>query len=231
MTTFTNAISAAQAVNTNAAASQNAIDGAVSTLNTAQTTFTGAINTAATDKTALAATIEQANAAKTGVAESEIDLDTGKWVLPEDMTTFNAAITAAQTVLNITDATQNAVDAAASTLDAAISAFNGKVKRPIPGTASVSLTFWVNEDNQIIASSDSVTISKTGADDYSTSFSAAVIDGYDSVTWSVNGAQKSDNGNVVIAATDYYTGAYRLGVIVTKDDVPYSTEITFTVTN
>jgi hypothetical protein len=46
----------------------------------------------------------------------------------------------------------------------------------------------------------------------------------------VNGALQSESQTVEIVATDYRIGTYRLGVRVSKDSVPYSTEITFTVT-
>jgi hypothetical protein len=100
-----------------------------------------------------------------------------------------------------------------------------------PGTATqddIAITFWVNErDSSILASNDRVTISKTGPN---ASFTAEVTGGYDSVRWSVNGAPGAETRSIHIAAAGYLTGTYRLGVRVSKDGVPYSTEITFTVT-
>jgi hypothetical protein len=136
-------------------------------------------------------------------------------------------------VKNKAAATQAEVDAATTALTTATSAFDAAKKdgTATDGTAPVSLTFWVNKDNQILASNNSVTISKTSADDYTASFTAEVISEYDSVTWSVNGAPESGNKTIEITATDYPNGTYRLGVIVVKNNVPYSTEITFTVRN
>jgi hypothetical protein len=98
------------------------------------------------------------------------------------------------------------------------------------GEASVTLTFWVNEDNEILASGDSITISKTSTG-YNASFTATVSGEYSSVEWSVSGVAKPGNQSIEIAAADYPTGDYRLGVSVSKDGVPYATEISFTVTN
>jgi hypothetical protein len=97
------------------------------------------------------------------------------------------------------------------------------------GEGHITLTFWVNNDNQILASNSSVTISKTSAGGHNASFTATVSSGYSSVSWSVSGVSKSNNESVAIVAADYPTGTYRLKVIVSKDSVPYSTEITFTV--
>jgi hypothetical protein len=91
---------------------------------------------------------------------------------------------------------------------------------------NVTLTFWVNKDDQILASSgDSLTISKTSASSNASSFTASVSGGYGTVNWSVSGVPHSANESVEIFAADYSTGTYRLGVIVRKDGVPYSTEI------
>jgi hypothetical protein len=207
------------------------VDSSITTLNTEQTIFSNAIQIAVTVKTALATAIEQANAAKTGVTESATDPATGtKWVLPADLATFNTAISTAQVVNSNNIVTQNEVDNAVTVLNAAKDAFNSTLKNVTSGTAPVSLTFWVNKDKQILASNNSVTISKT-SNDYNASFTATVTGDYDSVEWSVNDLLKSSNKTVVIAATDYYTGTYRLGVIVTKDGVLYGTEITFMVRN
>jgi hypothetical protein len=102
-----------------------------------------------------------------------------------------------------------------------------------PGSATqdkIAITFWVNTDDQILASNSSVTISKTSAEN--NSFTAEAVNGpYNSVTWSVNGAVKATSGSVTINAVNYNTGTYRLGVIVVKGGAPYSTEITFIVTD
>jgi uncharacterized repeat protein (TIGR02543 family) len=79
------------------------------------------------DKTALTAKIDEATAAKTGVVEAanagEVAQGT-QWVSPETMGTFEAAITAAQTVAGNASATQAQVDAEVSTLTDAINTFN-----------------------------------------------------------------------------------------------------------
>jgi hypothetical protein len=105
------------------------------------------------------------------------------------------------------------------------------INQAAPGSItqdSIAITFWVNEDEQLLASNSSVTISRS-SNGYSASFTGEVSGSYDSVTWLVNGVLKSEARTATINAADYRNGTYRLGVIITKGNAPYSTEIIFTV--
>jgi uncharacterized repeat protein (TIGR02543 family) len=99
--------------------------------------------------------------------------------------------------------------------------------------APVSVSVWVNEDGDILASNDNITISKSGASGYLQSFTAGVTSAYTGVQWTLSGVPIAGNtASVVIKASDYTAQkAYILGVVVTKDGIPYSKDITFTVVN
>jgi hypothetical protein len=96
------------------------------------------------------------------------------------------------------------------------------------GSANVIL--WANEDGGILDSTTDMRISKT-ASGYPDSFTVAVTGAYTLVQWRVNGVPLGSLGNpLTIAAADYAVGkTYILGVRVTKDGVPYSTDLRFTV--
>ncbi|MCL2761874.1 MAG: formylglycine-generating enzyme family protein [Treponema sp.] len=99
------------------------------------------------------------------------------------------------------------------------------------GTVDIAISLWVNEDDgQILASENNITISKSGSD---RSFTAMVNSGYTNIQWTMLGypVKTNANGSVTINASDYNIGTYRLNVTVYKNTVPYSTEIRFTVTN
>ncbi|GHV76576.1 hypothetical protein AGMMS49942_13970 [Spirochaetia bacterium] len=76
------------------------------------------------DKTALQAALTAANATKAGTSPSIY------WVITADLdtieTTFDSAITAAQTVYDNADADQAAIDSAKTTLEAATTAYTGQ---------------------------------------------------------------------------------------------------------
>jgi hypothetical protein len=230
MTAFTTAIEAAQAVVADTTATQNVVDNAVTALNTAKTTFTTATQTVVVNKIALNDAITAATAAKAYITSSETDPATGsKWVLPEDLATFNAAIEAAQTVKDHDTTTQNEVDTAVSDLNNAKSAFNDNLKDVTNGKVSesgIAITLWQN--GTIANSSGSTTISKTG----NGSFTATVNSGYANVQWYVNSVliDGSTMETITIRAVDYIIGTYRLVVTTFKDAVPYAAEISFTVT-
>jgi hypothetical protein len=234
MTAFTTAIEAAQTVGADTTATQNVVDDVYTALNTAKTTFTNATRTAATNKTALNEAITTANSAKTGITSSETDPATGsKWVLPEDLATFNAVIEAAQTVKANDTATQNEVDTAVSDLNTAKSDFTEKVKNVTNGTLSngrIDITLW--ENGTIANSSGSTTISKSGDESFTATVSSGYVDVPTNVQWYVNGVliDGSTTGTIEIRAVDYIIGAYRLVVTTFKDAVPYAAEISFTVT-
>jgi hypothetical protein len=108
MNALTDAISAAEVVKNNTAATQTEVDSAVTTLGNAVTTFNNAKKTGTNadlivaDKTALNAAIVQAKDARNSVAISVDGTDKApgtKWVTQDVLDTFNAAITAAETVV------------------------------------------------------------------------------------------------------------------------------------
>jgi hypothetical protein len=98
------------------------------------------------------------------------------------------------------------------------------------GDVSANVILWANEDGNILGSPTDMRISKT-ASGYPDSFTVTVADAYTLVQWQVNGVPLGFPGNpLTIAAADYAVGkTYILGVQVTKDGVPYSTDIRFMV--
>jgi uncharacterized repeat protein (TIGR02543 family) len=100
--------------------------------------------------------------------------------------------------------------------------------------AAVYVSVWVNEDDgNILASNDDLSISKTG-NGYSTSFTAAVTGGYAGVQWYFDGLAISGSRgaaqSIDINAADYAAGTYILGAGVTKNGASYSRDFRFTVT-
>jgi uncharacterized repeat protein (TIGR02543 family) len=101
----------------------------------------------------------------------------------------------------------------------------------------VTVSLWVNEDDgTILVSDNDVTISKTGSGGSGKNpdgFTAAVSGEYTGVRWYLHGAYIPGNSDapqsVTFNAADYATGTYILGVTVTKNGIPYSTDIRFTV--
>jgi hypothetical protein len=93
-----------------------------------------------------------------------------------------------------------------------------------------NVTLWANEDGSILGSPTDMRISKTASGNPN-SFTVTVTGVYTLVQWQVNGVPLGSLGNpLTIAAADYAAGkTYILGVQVTKDGVPYSTDIRFTV--
>jgi uncharacterized repeat protein (TIGR02543 family) len=103
--------------------------------------------------------------------------------------------------------------------------------------AAINISVWINEDRNILVSNNDVTISKTGGPgmDRPTSFSARVWETYANIQWELNGAPIGDAEGTArdfsFYAADYDYGTYILGVTVTRNGIPYSTDIRFTVTN
>jgi hypothetical protein len=135
---FDTAITAAETVAENVNATQTQVDGAAGALTTAATTFTDAKKAGAkqeipppADKDALKGAIDAANNAKTDVA---VDTDAGNvpvgasWVTQAEMAALNTAISAAETVVEKTNATQAEADGAATALSAATTTFNAAKK-------------------------------------------------------------------------------------------------------
>jgi uncharacterized repeat protein (TIGR02543 family) len=125
---------------------------------------------------------------------------------------------------------------------------NGEAQTVISQGSTEPKTFWakwveglvvtiqVSRDNTILVSSADVTISRSGAGGNATTFTAVVSDAYeDNIQWYLDGTPAGTAQSITIEAADYPSGtSYRgyLGVtVVSKDDVPYSTSIRFTVTD
>jgi uncharacterized repeat protein (TIGR02543 family) len=99
----------------------------------------------------------------------------------------------------------------------------------------VNITLWVDEGGSgILVSGDDVTISRSGAGnpDY---FTATVTSTYTGIQWHLDGfpinGSRGAAQSITIKAADYDPGAYILGVTVTRDGIPYSTDLRFTVEN
>jgi hypothetical protein len=133
LTAFNNAIANAKLALTNAK-TQAEVDAAVTILDAALTVFNGAKtktgNRATLILTELNNKIAEAHAAKAGI---EVNTASGNvamgswWVLQEDMTTFDTAITTAENARNA--ATQGEVNTAVITLNTAITTFNEAKKQ------------------------------------------------------------------------------------------------------
>jgi uncharacterized repeat protein (TIGR02543 family) len=95
----------------------------------------------------------------------------------------------------------------------------------------VTISLWVDQDGSILTSNNDVTISK-GSGAY---FNATVTGAYADVQWYLYGypvyGSRGKAQSIRINAADFAIGKYYLGVTVTKDSKPYSTDIHFTVIN
>ena len=97
------------------------------------------------------------------------------------------------------------------------------------GTAGLTISFWVNEDSQILNdSNNSITISKGGSPK---DFTATVTSSYSNIHWYIQGNPAGTIRSITIKAADYLNGTYRLNVTVERAGIPFSSEIRFTVTN
>jgi uncharacterized repeat protein (TIGR02543 family) len=99
--------------------------------------------------------------------------------------------------------------------------------------ASVNVAVWVNEDDgDILVSNTNITISKS-SNGNPNSFTATVEGGYTGIQWYFDGLPISGSRgtaqSIVINAAEYNVGTYILGVGVTKNGIPYSTDFRFTV--
>jgi hypothetical protein len=138
------------------------------------------------------------------------------------------------TAQTITVKVAGSVSAYDTTWQAAFKGGNGNITLILLGQygddIAANVILWANEDGSILGSPQNITISKTASGNPN-SFTVTVAGAYTLVQWQVNGISLSTLGNpLTIAATDYAAGnTYILGVQVTKDGVPYSTDIRFTV--
>jgi uncharacterized repeat protein (TIGR02543 family) len=98
---------------------------------------------------------------------------------------------------------------------------------------SVNVRVWVNETGNILASNNNITISQSGSGVNAANFTAEVQTPWSGVQWYLNGGpvpgSRGTARSITINAADYTKGSYYLGVTVTKDGVPHSTNIYFTV--
>jgi uncharacterized repeat protein (TIGR02543 family) len=96
---------------------------------------------------------------------------------------------------------------------------------------SVTVSVWVNQDGSILTSSNNVTISKSASGGNDTGFTAEVSGAYSGVQWYLYGdpVYGGTARSITVNAADYVNGTYHLGVTVTKEGIPYSTNIHFTV--
>jgi uncharacterized repeat protein (TIGR02543 family) len=98
---------------------------------------------------------------------------------------------------------------------------------------SINISVWVNEDGNILSSANNITISKSGSGVNATDFSAEVTGSYSGVQWYLNedpiAGSRGTAQSITINAADYENKSYYLGVSVSKDGVPYSTDIHFRV--
>lgn len=138
-TALTNAITAATTKKNLSTATTEEIAAATTTLTSATKTFTDSIQygtMAALDKSALVSLINTSKNLKTGIKESSTDgaewEASQQWVTPGVMSTFESAISAAETTLN-SATTQSAIDTAVTDLTGAKGTFQSAIK---PGTKS-----------------------------------------------------------------------------------------------
>ena len=194
---FSSAVSAAQGVYGNAAATQAEVTAAVSDLATAQTTFIAsrALGTSVTavDKTALGSAIAAAQAllAETVASEDGTGVTSGYWAPQAAIDAFTSAIAIAQGVHGNANATQAEVNTAASNLATAQATFNTARQ---PGTYTPTAADRTALGNAIAAAQ--VLIAET----------ATSADGTDVATtayWATQAAH-ADFASAVSAAQDVY---------------------------
>jgi hypothetical protein len=100
-----------------------------------------------------------------------------------------------------------------------------------PETKSFELSFWVDEDGNLVSNAPTSTDLSKAAGDTLTVNAAA---GFSGIQWSLNGsdipAPRGTAYSISIEATQYLPGTYTLGLRGTKNGIPYSINISFTVT-
>jgi uncharacterized repeat protein (TIGR02543 family) len=98
---------------------------------------------------------------------------------------------------------------------------------------SVNIAVWANEDGSILVSNNDIALSKSGAGGAPVAFTAQVTEAYAGIQWELNGFAIAGNTEreYAISAASYPRGSYVLGLRVSKDGIPYSTDIRFEVTD
>jgi len=211
MKTYTDAISAAQTVYGNNAATKADVESAVSSLNAAKDTFTKALQdgTATLDKSTLLSAITEANAAKKDVVTGTIASDAvkgTKWVTVLQLATFTNAISAAQKVYDSSTATRADVDSAVSTLNTAKDTFTKALQ---DGTYVVDKYALVNLIAAANLAKTSVSVSTLAA--YVSQGTSWVTEAeFIMLTNAISNAQKvNDNALATQDDVDTVTGALR----------------------
>jgi hypothetical protein len=143
--------------------------------------------------------------------------------------TFNAIEKAQTVTVKVFSAYITAYDSAWRTAFKGGNAYINLIVQAQYDDPVVDVILWANEDGDIHSTTD-VTISKTASGNPA-SFTVTVAGAYTVTQWQVNSVPLSSAENpLTIAAADYLAGkTYILGVEVTKNGVPYSTNIRFTV--
>jgi len=101
---------------------------------------------------------------------------------------------------------------------------------PTTGTAKITIIHWKDEADGTNGVDGTIV-----KDDKAGGFTATVnwdgVDENSTILWYLWGIPiaGNENGSITISAEDYNPGTYQLMVMVYKDDIPYSAEISFTV--
>jgi hypothetical protein len=211
LTALNTAITTAETVNGTATATQSAVDSAVTALNGAVSTFNAAKKDGTNADIAAANTFKTTHAAALSLTVASItaaNLATNKPLVEAALAAYDALSAAAKALLTTEKLRLDGV------------------KEKVDTFGSVTIILW--ENGAITDSIASQTISRSDGDQFIVTLSGG---GYNSVYWTVNGVDKGSAQDITIRAEDYFTGTYRLTVTAEKNGVPYSAQITFTVTN
>ena len=209
-------------------ADQGALTSAVQMLTAALASWNPQPGLSIADKALLWEKIREAQEAMAGVMKSANGSDIADeqmWVNTAIFEALESALTAAQQQMFDADANQAAVDGALSTLTAALGAFN-----PQPGTLPSSFleyTFTGPQDETINMGADR-SLSWVA----NTTATITIAGGFDTHVWYVNGIliPDVDGNSYVLRARDYHVADnHQLTVRVTRDGVPYSKILIFSV--
>ncbi|GHV72299.1 hypothetical protein AGMMS49928_28850 [Spirochaetia bacterium] len=104
------------------------------------------------------------------------------------------------------------------------------------GTKGITINVFVNEDDTLMTSGGSASISRTAKE----TLTVTVAEGLTGIQWSLNGEDisgaRGTGQSITFDAVDYPARTYNLGLRVFKGSAlepgaPYSTNFAFTVTN
>jgi hypothetical protein len=146
-------------------------------------------------------------------------------ITADDEAAVNAALEAYE---DLTDAAKSLLTAEKGRLDALKAAIPAPAG---PTTGSFTYTVWPDDNmgNLLSDFPEYLDISKSLGE----TLTIAAAEDLSDVQWSLNGANlaapRGTARSITIEAINYVPGAYTLSLYAEKDDVPYSTIITFTV--